>query len=224
MTTAEKTDGMRFTIDQEAVGVIIDGSRRAPLATGFVFLRSDWVVTAQHVVETRPRAREWRPGLRFQSKSGAPLAVRVHAACPDTDVCVLQLEAPSTCTRPLLPGNETLSTSKGVVYAGYSPTRSTAENGVILFEHAREVDVEERERSLTERVLTFDGSEMEGGLSGGPVFGDGGSVVGVLMERVTTQAGAFKGRATSIEGLLRALKMEFDGSWLIPQAETFPRL
>jgi hypothetical protein len=63
--------------------------------------------------------------------------------------------------------------------------------------------IEKRERSgLTEEVVVFESSLSEAGFSGGPVFGMGGGVVGVVIENWETGS-----RATAVKPLLD--KLEF---------------
>lgn len=206
---------LRMTIDTNAVGLILDAKERRPLATGFVFLRSNWIVTAKHVVEPPPGCRsQWRD-VHFRSRSGF-VPARVFAASPETDVCILSLQGPAPCNRPLMPGNETLVTASGFVFAGYAPSKTTTTGPAILVCRAMSYGVQERERSSIERVLEFDTNEMERGFSGGPVLGEGGSVVGLLIQIVPDTTPP-RGRATSIDGILGALRIDIAPDWKVPE-------
>lgn len=66
------------------------------------------------------------------------------------------------------------------IFAGYTPSKSS----IYVNEIARfEIQVRER-TGYNEDTIFFDAPDAEGGHSGGPVFGEGGSVIGAIRSLV----------------------------------------
>ena len=80
--------GLSFTIDRHAVCFIGDAREDRTLATGFSFLRSEWIVTAKHVVLSQDRPRD----LVVWPLDGRPLPSTVIYMHPDLDLAVLYCE------------------------------------------------------------------------------------------------------------------------------------
>lgn len=202
---------MQASVDKHSFCVISEGGRA--LGTGFSFLRPDWIVTAKHVVFEHglPRTRLILHGL-----GSAPRAARVIAASPEVDLAILTINEPRPNDRPMLPGHESLSAQKEVMWLGYSPSKSNLATGdlAIIVGQASVVERVERERSAIEVVLELGTDEVERGCSGGPVIADGGAVVGVIIEKCLGD-GAARARATSIATLWDSLKIGVPDSWVV---------
>jgi hypothetical protein len=105
---------------------------------------------------------------------------------------------------PLFPGFEEYTGKRGLVCCGYAPS-----TGAFFLNHIPSYERERRIRDEgDESVIVFDAPWMEGGHSGGPVFGEGGGVVAVLLHTIRPDNGERRGRATSILELLRYLRFE----------------
>jgi hypothetical protein len=74
-----------------------------------------------------------------------------------------------------------------------------------------------RERINIETILEFENDGIEGGSSGGPIFGDGGVVLGLLINQFSLESEPHKkfARATSIHNIMNAINVDFDHSQFI---------
>lgn len=195
--TAELT----FKIDGNALALVIDQDEKRPIGTAFVFIQPYWAVTAKHVVIKQGVARV-NLQLLFRDRSGVPATILyVH---PSLDLAVL-LVPESPCKIPLFPGHHTFSGSNGLVVAGYKPSQNTLQGLTVEVNRITSFSMECRERiDGTEDLVVFDSSFAESGHSGGPVFGSGGGVVGVVIQQFTGDGGP-RARATAIGPLLSQL-------------------
>ena len=197
--------GFSFSIHQDAIFLICGHDLDRPLATGFCFIKPEWIVTTKHAVIDLDLPRE---ELWLLPRHGAPLTGSIVFVHPTHDLAVLRIEGPSPCDVPLFPSFEEYTGLKGLLACGYAPSLSSVEESRYTL-HLNHVPSYEREKRIRdtgeEALITFDAPWMEGGHSGGPVFGEGGGVVAVLIEKVQNNDGLVSARATSILHLLRFL-------------------
>jgi hypothetical protein len=202
-------EGFSFSIDRNAIQLVWDGDLKRPIGTSFSFLRPDWVVTAKHVVIESGFPRR-NILVNFQ---GTFHDARVYVCHPEIDVAVLRVANPSPCETPLFPSYARFTGRKGLVSAGFAPslTEKAGTNLTVNVSKVNEFQIERRDRSASnEEVIFFPSACVEPGHSGGPMFGEGGGVVGVIIEAFTKNNVSY-GRATSILSLLGAL--EFRPDW-----------
>jgi len=171
---------MRITFDQKAIGVVLDGVTRKSLGTCFSFIRSDWAVTARHVIVKEGQVRS---GILVWPHAGEPTQCEVAFLHPVLDLAVLKLATPM-CNIPLYPAHQRHASTDGLLHFGYSPSLSTSGRILALSAvaiPAFEIEVRERTDS-NEELIVFESEFSEGGHSGGPIIGDGAGVVGVIIE------------------------------------------
>lgn len=196
--------GIQFTIDENAVWIIHDQDEGRPLGTGFTFIKPEWIVTAKHVVLSEngaPRTKLWLSSIKI-----AQAYATLLFAHPIVDLAVLIMSGESPCKIPLFPSHERFSGTKGLVCCGYSPTVSMQNMNPSLFVNWISSYSRERRTRGTgdEDVIVFPAPFLEGGHSEGPVFGEGGGVVGVIIQMF--EYGDIRhGRATGIQPLLQHL-------------------
>jgi Trypsin-like peptidase domain len=197
--------GITITIHQSAIGLVREESLAKPIGTAFCFLLPHWVVTAKHVVMDygEPRRR-----LTFVPNKARAMGARVLFAHPEVDLAVLEVEQP-ICDRPLYPGHHTLAGAKGLIFAGYAPSKPQASGQPSIYvNEIPQFQVQVRERgALSEDTILFAAPDAEGGHSGGPVFGEGGGVVGAVINRFH-DGSSFVAQATSLAPLLAGLRFE----------------
>lgn len=200
---------MNFKLDGCQICIVHDMTEHKPLGTGFIFLRNDWIVTAAHVVMEQglPRKKLY---VSFASPRFA--LVEVEACHFENDIAILKIQGTSPCTMPLFPGNEPLSGAQGLIYAGYSPSQSDLLSKKIIVSHVSIYNKEIRERDGNELILEFESSDVEGGYSGGPIFGNGGVILGILIQHFTPEErkGKKLARATSINNVLAGITFELN--------------
>jgi hypothetical protein len=197
--------GITFTIHQSAIGLVRDESLDKPIGTAFSFLRPHWFVTAKHVVM---EYGEPRRNLTVAPNKLRPVTAHVLFAHPEVDLAVLEVAMP-VCDRPLYPGHHSLAGAKGLVFAGYAPSKpqESGEPSIYVNEIPK-FQVQVRERgAFDEDTILFAAPDSEGGHSGGPVFGEGGGVVGAIINRFHDGSG-FVAQATSLAPLLASLQFE----------------
>ena len=185
---------LTFTIDANAFALVISGSPPRPLGTAFAFLKPTWFITAKHVVVCEGLRR---PEIFISTHGHSHVPVEVIFVHPEIDIAVLQTDSP-VCLHPLYPAHHSIVGSQGLVYAGFAPSRSTAASPTVLTSAIPEYEVETRERGMgDEETIVFSATESEGGNSGGPVLGDNGAVVAVIIQNFERD-GRLTARATSI--------------------------
>lgn len=193
--------GLSFTIDAEAISLIAESRPLRVLGTVFSFIQPSWVVTAKHVVEDQGLIRD---NLVVLVKNTWVSATVLYAH-PQVDIAVLQTST-ATCGIPLFPAHHKFAGSTGLVVAGYMPSKTDPKNGLAVeMNHIPTFEIESRGRAdLEEETICFRAPFAEGGNSGGPVFGAGGGVVGLVIQRYGDAENMFA-RATSISPLLSRL-------------------
>jgi S1-C subfamily serine protease len=193
--------GLSFTIDAEAISLIAESRPPRVLGTVFAFIRPNWVVTARHVVEDQGLIRE---NLVVLVKN-TWVSARVLYAHPQVDIAVLQTSI-ATCDIPLFPAHHKFAGSTGLVVAGYMPSKTDSRNVLAVeVNHIPNFEIEPRGRAdLEEETICFRAPFAEGGNSGGPVFGAGGGVIGLVIQRYGDAEAMFT-RATSISPILSRL-------------------
>lgn len=191
-----------FTIDQFAVSLVLDGGLKKILGTAFSFIKPNWVATAKHVALEHGVPRDHLLISPYKSPS---IRARVLFAHPQVDLAVLELDR-NLCLRPLFPAHHSLVGSSGLVCAGYAPSKSAPGDPAVLFvNEIPSFQTEVRGRmSLDEELIVFDASFLEGGHSGGPIFGSGGGVVGAIIESFNV-AGQRRARGTGLAPLVAHL-------------------
>lgn len=195
--------GLTFTIDNLAVALILDGEERRPLGTGFCLLRPNWYVTAKHVVlvDGLPRGQLLIGTMQPQS-----IPATVMFAHPQVDLAVLSAER-DVCPHPLFPAHHSFAGGEGLICTGFAPSSPDCTGGKILVNSIPRFSVESRGRgTFTEELVVFDAPYSEGGHSGGPIFGVGGGVVGVIIQNFPG-ATTLQARGTSLAPLLSHLKI-----------------
>lgn len=193
---------LTFSIDKDAISLVMDGGTGKTLGTSFAFLKSNWVATAKHVVleDSGPRSK-----LVVASVAGPRSDAKVIFAHPFADLAVLELDSP-LCRRPLFPAHHTLAGATGLVCAGYAPSRTQTGTPPVVFVNAiPSYTVETRERTgFLEELVVFDASYSEGGHSGGPILGSGGGVVGAIVENYH-EGSRLIARGTGVVALIESL-------------------
>jgi len=174
-------------------------------ATGFAFLRADWVVTAKHVVADQP------PGepVHLLFSQGPSVPARVLFLHPRVDLAVLQLLSEGRCRTPFLPGDP-VSDGGGLLCVGYKPSVSDESEGryASFVSRVERFERSSRHRDGYEEILyKFSAPEAEPGHSGGPLLAPSGSVIGVVIDGITLGGEHFL-RATCIAALLDHLRFE----------------
>ena len=197
-------NGLTFTIDGNTLALVFDQKLGRPIGTAFVFIKPNWAVTAKHVVIDKgiPRSDLFLHFVRGESNA------RFLYADKHLDLAVLEV-AMSPCERPLFPAHTSLAGAGGLITAGYKPSKvgtdgspSIEVNSVPVFT----VDTRNG-REGPEESIFFEASFSEGGHSGGPVFGAGGGVVGVVIEHFKN-GGKLTARAISIAPLVAHLQFQ----------------
>ncbi|HEY0030023.1 MAG TPA: serine protease [Bacteroidia bacterium] len=198
-----------FKITGHQLCVICDQDEiKNELGTGFRFLRKNWIVTAAHVVLNYDMPRQ---GLFAVFASPAPNRsfLKVLAVHKEIDIAILEiLDEQQSVANPLFPGDDELSVSNGLVCFGYSPSKGSNITASWVNKYSKDF----RERENTEIILEFVNGHIAAGSSGGPICGDGGVVVGVLINVFSNanNPGKISARATSIQNLMDVIKIDFD--------------
>jgi hypothetical protein len=195
----------KFSTNQDSLFVIYDHDANRPIGTGFCFLKPEWVVTAKHVAIDAGLRRE---NLSLLSFTGEPLRARSFFEHPNHDLAVLRIEGQSRRDVPLFPSYERYTGEKGLIYCGWAPSLNHQGRRPysLLAAPVQSYEREQRTRDAgDESLIVFDAPSMELGHSGGPVFGEGGGVVAVIIDRIATDNEGVRARATSILHLLRFL-------------------
>lgn len=198
-----------FTIDKYALQLIRDSDLQYPIGTGFCFLRPNWIATAKHVVLVDGLPRH---DLVVQFINGPSLGAEVYAWHPEIDVAILRTLHPSPCRTPLFPAYAHFTGQDGLISAGYMPSRSEKDKSSysIVVNQVECWELEYRSRmNSEEEVIIFPSAHVEPGHSGGPLFGQGGGVVGIVIEAFA-QEGEPYARGTSILSLLDGIEMRQD--------------
>ena len=193
---------LKFTIAKNSLALVIDRDDKRTIGTAFVFLQPHWVVTAKHVVlQEDGTARSIELQFLDTNLPANPPATLLYAH-PTVDLAVLSVPG-SPCKSPLFPAHHALAGLDGLVVAGYAPSLTSGISRSIFVNYVPSFETELRERvDGNEEVVVFQSNFTEPGHSGGPVFGAGGGVAGVVIERSETG----RSRATSLAPLLQQLR------------------
>ncbi len=181
------------------------------IGTGFVFLRKDWIVTAAHVIKNKNGSVRDKLFARFPSINNDSVPLKVILCLIQSDIAILQIEGNNNpCTQPLFPGHDDLSVSTGLISLGYTPSKGNVIS--IIREKIYKKNVWQWQNNENQIIFEFENSVIEGGCSGGPVFGDGGCVLGVLMEVFKNPEKPSKQyvRVTSIQNLMTAISIDIN--------------
>ncbi|HEX8195685.1 MAG TPA: trypsin-like peptidase domain-containing protein [Pyrinomonadaceae bacterium] len=169
-----------FTIDARSVGLIQDITLGKIIGTTFSFIKPNWYVTAKHVILDYGQIREH---LVVLLDGELPIRARVLFVHSELDLAMLEVER-GVCERPLFPSHLLFADTNGLLAASYAPSKRHLNGApcVYLTEIPTfELQIRERQ-NFNEETIVFIASESEGGHSGGPIFGAGGGVVGVIIE------------------------------------------
>lgn len=201
---SQRSRGAHMRLNTHQICIIRDSNRPIPgLGTGSLFFKKDWILTAKHVVIEDGMPRE----NLVVSFSNDPISypVRVSAIHVEIDIAILSIED-SPCNFPLFPGYENLNSASQMICMGYTPSRGETINATAV----RNYEIGERERTTTETILEFNSNQYEGGSSGGPIFGNGGGIIGVLINlSETLENGKKLVRATSVLNLVEQINIAF---------------
>lgn len=201
---------LTFTIDRGAVVLVWDNSLHKPIGTGFALLRPDWIVTAKHVVIHQGLPRN---SLSVQYARGGFAKARVHIVHPEIDVALIQVDDARLCEVPLFPSYEGHVGGNGLLAVGYKPSLNHENHFGVEVNLITDFTMEHRCRSSSdEDVIVFDAPFIERGHSGGPLLGEGGGVVGLVLETFDGPS-CQRARATSIRSLIGAL--DFRADWKV---------
>ncbi len=203
-----------FRVTAYQICLICDkDERKKELGTGFLFLRNDWIVTAAHVVLVDGISR-MNLFAKFPNQLNDLADLKVIAIHHECDIALLQIVSEQNpCEQPLFPGYTDLSVSRGLVICGYTPSKGN----IITFSLAHSYSKDYRLRERMEFLIEFESNDIEGGSSGGPIFADGGVVVGIVINQVNIKAEEKKiARATSIKNLMNAIMVDYDRNIMVP--------
>jgi S1-C subfamily serine protease len=194
-----------ITIDKASLAILKDLDDKKLLGSAFVFIRPNWLLTAKHVVlyEGLPR------GNISAVFGNVEISAKVIYCHKEVDLAVLEL-AENICRFPMASGHASLAGRQGLFCVGYSPTMTQHHGRPLLY--ANDVptfEYEKRERNFgVEELITFEAPYAEGGHSGGPILGDGGNVVGVVIQSFSKN-NKLHLRATSVSPLLNELILPY---------------
>jgi S1-C subfamily serine protease len=205
-----------FKITGHQICVISErNSKKEDLGTGFLFLKNDWIVTAAHVIQTDYNSVRNNLIAKFPNHVNNTASLAVLAIHNECDIALLKIIGyDNPCSQPLYPGYDELSATNGLICCGYTPSKGR----IITISLANIYKKEYRERKETETILEFISNDIEGGSSGGPIFGNGGVVLGIMINTFSIEEEPNKkfARATSIQNLMRAIKIDVNPEILVP--------
>ena len=194
--------------------VICDYTDKQPaLGTGFCFLKTNWIVTAKHVVMQDGLVRKNLTAVFIgENKKNVSLKLKIKAIHKESDICILQIiDKNNPCTNPLYPGYEDLNSSKGIMFCGYD-----SESLALSIEHVLDFNMSSRFRENEEFILEFNSKFVRGGFSGGPIFGNGGVLLGVIINLINSADNPEKkiARGISIKTLMNAIDISIKDEFM----------
>jgi len=201
-------------LDKFQLCIICDFTDKIPaLGTGFCFLKSNWIITAKHVAMDDGLVRDNLTAVFvINDDENVRLKLKMRAIHKECDVCILEIiEENNPCEKPLYPGYDNLNSSKGIIFCGYDSDVPS-----LRVEHVTDFKVTSRQRENEEFILEFNSKYVKGGFSGGPIFGDGGSVLGVMINLINSSDNIDKkvARATSIKTLMDAVNININSEYM----------
>lgn len=194
---------LTLTIDKNAIETLWDCEEDRPIGTGFFFLRSDWMVTAKHITLTDELNKR---SLAVVLKDHCIVKGKIVFIHPEIDISIIQFDQTTKCNTPLFPSYYKFTGANGLISVGYSPSLKDEDNRPnLFFNRIESFKIEKRgRRSLDEETIVFKAPYIEGGFSGGPILGEGGGVVGIIIENFVSENEIYA-RATSILPLMKDL-------------------
>jgi len=204
-----------FKLDGYQICVICDQDEgKNELGTGFLFMRKDWIITAAHVIQVDGLCRI-NLYAQFPISGINKVKLKVISVHVESDIALLQIVSEENpCERPLFPGYDDLSVSKGLVCCGYTPSKGNTITIGLVKNYSKDF----RHRKETEVIFEYESIDIEAGCSGGPIFGDGGLVLGIMINLFIIEEEPYKKfvRATSIQNLTKALSIDFNQDIMKP--------
>jgi S1-C subfamily serine protease len=177
------SDELKCVFPNYSVGIILDAATHSPIGSGFVFENTRYVITARHVLIDDSTGKLVK--VLFEPIKGigavhgeAPyqLPLKVHRLLTNEDIAILEVEGENPCKQALTRGDsERLRVGDLVGYGGFDHRVQNVEGFSISATRIRMIKVENGLRRFQlEGMATF-------GFSGGPLFGGGTTVVGVIL-------------------------------------------
>ena len=168
-----------ITIDKASFLIVCTRGDRM-LGSGFVFLSSNYIVTAKHVVEEYGLPRNNLSVIFYNIEGEYP--VQVVFMHPELDIAVLEM-VDIICKKPLIQSALRLADSECFFTIGYKPSESSRNDGTMEVNQILRFEIEKREReSIIEESMVFDCTFLEGGHSGGPILADDGKVIAIVTD------------------------------------------
>ena len=174
------------------------------LGCGFLFLRKDWIVTAKHVVVDEDGNVRQNIYAKYQH---IEINCEVTAIHDEIDIAILLItEKENPCHKPLYLGYSDLSVIDEAMALAHTPSSG----GKFSFTTIKKFDESTRERSTEEHIIEFESDTYEPGSSGGIIFGQGTTVIGVIINTFKNDKYPEKSfvRATSINNLMNEISIE----------------
>src|SRR5262245_7457679 len=170
---------LTFSIPNYSVGVIEEiGTNSRVIGSGFLLDDVNYVVTAWHVVFDRATKQQRRlfflPIRNLGTHERPPLLqMTPHLLLEERDIAVMKIEGKNLAKEPLVRGNTTsLRPGHPVGYGGFNASRTTFTLSADLITAILP--------SGDLRFLEIRGVAIPG-FSGGPLFGGGETVVGIIL-------------------------------------------
>jgi len=175
---------IQFSIPYYSVGIIHDIKTGQAIGSGFLLDDIHYTVTAWHVVVDERTKRERKIVFIPVKGVGAnetppPLQVSPYRLYPDSDIAVMRVEGKNFAKESLVRG-DTLSLRAGdmIGYGGFDVRKTSPGQTTFTVSGHRITDVLE---IGNHRFLEIRGIAIPG-FSGGPVFGGGKQVVGIILQ------------------------------------------
>jgi S1-C subfamily serine protease len=178
--SSSRAQTVQISLPYYSVGIIYDAATNKPIGSGFVFRDAKTVVTARHVLVDENTGL--RRMLIFKPIKGVVPGAEVPALRllplkddKNSDIAVLKMTGESPCREALQPTTGDLKVGDNVLYAGFD-TRQKNAYTVSL-------------GAYPISNIYFDGGlkffqivgDARPGYSGGPVFGRGAEVIGIIL-------------------------------------------
>lgn len=174
---------IQFSIPYYSVGIIHDSKTGTALGSGFLLDDVRYIVTAWHVVvdERTGREREvvFKPVKGLGTHESPIVTVKRSRMWPDKDIAVMQVDGKSFAKEPLERGNtQSLRVGDMALYGGFDVRERKQEKmSFTVSAHPITGIIGAGEH----RLLEIQGLAIPG-FSGGPVFGMGSRVIGIILK------------------------------------------